>query len=106
MKRADFFVLFSTSENFPCVLVESLAAGLPFTATRVGGIPELFSDSFGIMIESKDEEALFNAMNEMLDTYQDYDQEKMQKYARENFSYEEVGRQYHELYSDILNKHK
>lgn len=105
MHNADFFVLFSTSENFPCVLVESLASGLPFIATRVGGIPEIHRDEFGIMIESKDEEALYNALIQMLDTHQDYDKEQMKKYARDNFSYDEVGRQYHKIYSEILEEH-
>ncbi|MBL4656367.1 MAG: glycosyltransferase [Flavobacteriales bacterium] len=105
MHKADFFVLFSTSENFPCVLVESLATGLPFIATKVGGIPEMYSEDFGFMIESKDEDALYDSIVKMLDTHQDYDKENMRKYAREHFSYDEVGRQYHQIYKEILEDH-
>lgn len=61
MRRSDALVLFSWVENQPVVLLEALCCGLPVIATRVGGIPEIFSEPDGQLIEAGDQEALVQA---------------------------------------------
>jgi glycosyltransferase involved in cell wall biosynthesis len=39
--QADLFVLPALAEGMPRVLLESMAAGVPFVATAVGGVPDL-----------------------------------------------------------------
>ena len=39
--QADLFVLPAIAEGMPRVLLESMAAGVPFVATAVGGVPDL-----------------------------------------------------------------
>ena len=44
MAACDVFVLNSTYEGFPHVVLEAMGAGLPVVATNVGGTPELVRD--------------------------------------------------------------
>jgi glycosyltransferase involved in cell wall biosynthesis len=44
MTACDVFVLNSTYEGFPHVVLEAMCAGLPVIATAVGGTPELVRD--------------------------------------------------------------
>ena len=102
LRDADFFVLFSNYENLPCVLIESLACGIPVITTNTGGITEHISKEMGIVIEPKDELALESAINTMLDNHQKYDSSYLNKYAADHFSYRTVGLQFQKIYNTVL----
>lgn len=102
MNTADFFVLTSNYENLPCVLVESLACGVPVISTRVGGVAEIINEENGILIPPNDIESLTNAILKMLDNYSIYDNEKMHQNAVAQFSYEAISKVYSGLYEDII----
>ena len=102
MSHCQFSVLFSNYETFAIVIPESLSMGIPVIATDVGGIPEVLPSKFGKLIPPKDENALTNAMNYMLDHYQEYNSEAMRNYVEENYSYDEVGKLFYEIYNDSL----
>ena len=95
---ADFFLLFSNFENLPCVLIESFACGLPVITTDVGGIREIMDDSRGFMIHAGDEPRLLEAVNHMLDHYQEYDSQKIREYAEAHFSMQVIGEQLLKVY--------
>ena len=101
---ADCFVLFSHFETLSCVLLEAFAAGIPVLATAVGGIPEIVSPERGLLVPDGDEEALLQALIQMLDTCRDYDREAIRRYAVENFSENIIGQQLSEAYRSVLKE--
>ena len=102
MRGSHIFILFSDYENSPCVIVESMASGLPVIATDVGGIPELVSEKTGVLVQPGDETELLTAVDSMMDNYKTYDRACIREEAVKRFSYETVGRQFFELYDAAI----
>ena len=100
MKHADAMVMFSNYENLPCTIVESMSLGVPVISTDVGGIREHLGKEFGILIEPRDKEALKSAIRKVLDGKITFEREKMRVYAREHFSYEELGNRFDRIYRE------
>ena len=46
LRKSDVYIQASRTEGLPRALVEAMAVGLPCIGTRVGGIPELVSESY------------------------------------------------------------
>ena len=80
-------------------------SGIPVIATSVNGIPEYVNSSNGILIEPKDQKALENAMNSILDNNKTFDPEKLRSYAIDHFSYEAIAEQYNSIYQKIKFQH-
>ena len=104
MHDAHAFILFSNIENLPLVLVEAMATGIPFIATNVGGIPEIYKDYLGFMINSRDEDELTKMMDKIIIDYNQFDSKKISDYANNNFSYNKIGHSFDELYNKMINK--
>lgn len=102
MSRHDAFLLFSNYENLPCVVVECLTMGLPVIGTNVGGVSEMINESNGLVIESKDEKALLEKLNVLIDNINNYDNTKIAENAKAIYSYEAVGQQFFDIYKRIL----
>ena len=62
---SDALCLPSRREGCPNVILESLACGRPVVAARVGGIPELLSESNGIMVDPEDPDALAHGIRSL-----------------------------------------
>lgn len=65
-QAADLLVLPSQSEGVPNVLLESMACGTPFVASRVGGIPEIATPGLDRLVEAADPRALADGVQEKL----------------------------------------
>lgn len=106
MCHSNCFVLFSNYENLPCVMIEAFASGIPIVSSTVGGIPEHVSAELGLLVKPKDEKALLEALNRMIENLKanKYSSETLSNYAKENFSYEKVSEKFHCIYYRILKK--
>jgi len=102
MRRSDFFVLPSLWETFGVVYIEAMASGLPVIATNIGGIPEIINKNTGILVPPKDIDALAEAINYMLDHYQDYSPVKISQDAEDRFGYKAVGKLLNSIYENTI----
>jgi glycosyltransferase involved in cell wall biosynthesis len=67
MKRAWVFALPSHTEALPMSILESMAAGIPVVATRVGGVPTAVDhERTGVLIDVGDVPALARALSGLL----------------------------------------
>jgi len=103
MQKADVFVLFSNIENLPLVLIESISSGTPFIATKVGGIPELFNNELGRLVDAGSIDQLLSEMNFMVENPNFFNPSSIRSYAIKNYSNEEVGKKFNDLYIENCN---
>ena len=103
MQQASALVLFSRYENFPCVVVEALSCGLPVIAADTGGIKEAVNETNGILVQSENEEELTNALNRVMNEYDKFDREKIALDSAQRFSYEAIGKQFYDLYNEVIS---
>ena len=103
MQKADVFVLFSNIENLPLVLIESISSGTPFIATKVGGIPELFNNELGRLVDAGSIDQLLSEMNFMVKNPDFFNPSRIRYFAIKNYSNEEVGKKFNDLYIENCN---
>jgi glycosyltransferase involved in cell wall biosynthesis len=69
LNSADSVLMPSLNEGFPRTAIESMAAGKPIVATRVGGTPEAIIDrETGILVGVRDVDAMSRAVSELINT--------------------------------------
>lgn len=66
MAICDVFVLPSYTEGFPNVVVEAMALGRPIVASDVGAIPEMLAEGAGVLVKSRDVEALVDGLHTVI----------------------------------------
>lgn len=101
-QKADVFLLFSLSENQPCVILESFSCGTPVISTNVGGVSENFPTDFGILIQSKNEDELLEAILKLYTDFKVASPKVMHEYVVNNFSKEQICKEFSELYFKSL----
>lgn len=66
LRRGRVVVVPSRAESLPYVVLETIAAGKPLVATRVGGIPEIFADRSAALVEPGSVPAMVDALGAAL----------------------------------------
>jgi glycosyltransferase involved in cell wall biosynthesis len=102
----DITVLPSASESLSNGILESMAAGVPVVANRVGGNCELVTEDRGVLVPPNDEEALCGAIDRLL---RDAPLRRVlgrnaTAFARENFTLEHMRKRHEALYRELLEK--
>lgn len=102
----DVSVAPSDSESLSNSILESMAAGVPVIASRVGGNCEVVGEDRGILVSAGDEKGLVEAMERLLrdPALRGRLARSAQRFAKANYSIENMGEQYQELYTRLLSE--
>jgi glycosyltransferase involved in cell wall biosynthesis len=100
----DVSVLPSASESLSNAILESMAAGVPVVANRVGGNPELIAPDRGVLVEDNDEAALADGIDLLLrDPGRRAELgQNARKFAQSHFTIANMRRQHEDLYLQLL----
>jgi len=100
----DVSVAPSATESLSNVILESMAAGVPVIASRVGGNCEVIAEDRGILVAPNDEKALAEAMEKLLRDPSVCSRfaGNAKRFAEANYSIERVRKQYEDLYTRLV----
>ena len=107
LTAADAFLLSSISEGIPLTLIEAMGAGIPIVSTDVGGIPEIIEHGVaGLLAPARDDEALAAHLQSLCQNSAQRKQlaENGCRRAVEQFSLEQMHRQYVDVYDKLLGR--
>jgi len=104
----DVSVLPSSSESLSNVIIESMAAGVPVVANRVGGNGELVAEDRGMLVPPNNQDALADAVDGLLrdSARRTSLGASAQTFARANFTLERMRERHEELYRELLENKK
>lgn len=91
MQRAHLFVLPTTADNLPCVVLESLCCGTPVLSMAVNGVPELVDETNGILVPPRDPPALAEALISCIQQPSQFDRGSIARAALAKYSASAVG---------------
>lgn len=98
MRAADALLMFSRDENFPCVIVEALCCGLVVITSDAGGSGEAIHKANGLVVPVGNEDALADAIQEVMNKRKSYDPHVIRQDAISKYSYPVIGQQFRDLY--------
>ena len=96
--------MFSHFETFSLVVFETFACGKPVITTNVGAMKDYMNDRLGITVAPKNEKELTEAILKLAAGKNNYDRNFIRNFAMK-CSYEIVGKQLNDIYSDALIVH-
>lgn len=102
INNADFGIINSNVETFSVFAGELLAYGKPVIATRCGGPEEFVDNKSGILINMGNQHQLQNAIEYMLNNYQNYDKDYLKSIVQRRFNEESIAKKFFDIYKSIL----
>ena len=105
LREATLLALPSLEENCPMAVLEAMAAGVPVTAARVGGVPDLiYGGKTGFLFEPLDEGSIRTTLQRVLTNPVEAREvaREAKRVARERFHPSLIARRHVELYREVL----
>lgn len=98
MRDSHSLIQFSNFETFSIVLAEAWLTGLPCVYSKCGGLTDLEDEKLGIQVSKGDVNELTEALTEMVNGYEKYSSEEIQKYSKKILDPENIFRTYEHLF--------
>lgn len=103
-KMADVFILPSTNEGMPNVVLEAMSSGLPCLVNKVSGAEDLIEGCNGLFFDVRKPETFTDALIKLKDEAVRAEiGEKARQEIEGNYSLDGVTRRYIHIYKDMLN---
>ena len=104
MSTAHFLVLYSETENQPCVINEAQACGLPVVVPDIEGIVERMNKKLGIVFSKSKPQEFSDAVNIMIDQHHQYNREYIRSFAEQEYSELNIAKKFEALYLHAITK--
>ena len=104
LQRSNVFALASRGETFGVVYIEAMSQGLPVIATKCGGPEEFVNENNGILIPKEDVEALTEALIEIYDNYDQYDNVQIATECNRRFAPLSIAKQLEHIFEKEIEK--
>jgi glycosyltransferase involved in cell wall biosynthesis len=102
MRNAHLFVLPTTADNLPCVVLESLCCGTPVLSMQVNGVPELVDAINGMLVPPSDPSALAAALAHMLHHMGSFDRALIARQALARYAPEAVSKAIDAVFDQVF----
>ena len=89
-------------ETFSVICAESICCGTPVIASNVGGIRSFINESNGILLDNETPARWLEAMLYITAKKSNFDRARIAADSRQQFSVEKVGRDYYNIFKEIL----
>ncbi len=106
LRKSEAFVVSSRSETFGVACIEALSQGLPCIATRCGGPEEIITEKDGIMIDPESVSALAEAMTQLFENYERYDQKEIADRCMSRFSPSAIATRLTTIFEETIHNYK
>lgn len=103
-RQCTAMIFFTRYETFGCVIIEANACGLPVIASDLEVVRANIEENInGIFITSEDEDGLSKKILWYMDHKNNFNRNGIASFAKKNFNYEEISKQFDEFYKNALN---